>query len=98
MRSIRDGISSNVNAKKIICINTTPEVAAEIDWFLHESPPVRKLGGKCGYTNASTWLKMAFLHLVQTDPSAEKLAKLYESCKSDSDLLSILEGEAKLAN
>lgn len=84
--------------KKIMCINTSPEVAVLIDRVLHDSPIVRKLGAKCGYTNTSTWLKIAVLHLILSNPSAEKLAKLHESCKTDSGLLSILEGEAQLAN
>ena len=91
-------VSSNANAKKIMCINTTPEVAAVLDRVFHDSPIVRKLGGKCGYTNTSTWLKIAVLHLVQSDPSADKLAKLHESCKTDSELLSTISGEVKLAN
>lgn len=99
MLSIKNkSISSHANSKKIMCINTSPEVAAVLDRVFHDSPIVRKLGGKCGYTNTSTWLKIAVLHLVQSDPSADKLARLHESCKTDSELLSTISGEAKLAN
>lgn len=84
-------------SKKLMCINTTEPVFELLDRSLHDSSLVRKLGGKCGYTNTSTWLKMALLYLVQSDPSAEKLAKLYESCKSDSDLLSVLTGDLQIA-
>ena len=98
LKGIRKNVSSNANTKKIMCINTTPEVAAQLDRVFHDSPIVRKLGGKYGYTNTSTWLKIAVLHLVQSDPSADKLAKLHESCKTDSDLLSTISGEVKLAN
>ena len=84
--------------KKIMCINTTPDVALQLERIFHDSPIVRKLGEKCGYTNTSTWLKIAVLYLVLSNPSAEKLAKLHKSCKTDSDLLATLEGEVKLAN
>jgi len=90
-------IVQNMSSKKIMCINTDARVAELIDRVFHDSSIVRKLGGKCGYTNTSTWLKIAVLHLVQSNPSAEKLAKLHESCKSDSDLLSVLTGEATIA-
>lgn len=86
-----------MSSKRIMCINTDASVADLIDRVFHDSSIVRKLGSKCGYTNTSTWLKIAVLYLVQSDPSAEKLAKLHESCKSDSDLLSVLTGEATIA-
>ena len=99
MLSVKNkNISSNANVKKIMCINTTPEVATQIDKVFHDSVIVRKLGEKCGYTNTSTWLKIAVLHLVLSNPSADKLAKLHESCKTDSELLSTILGEVKLAN
>lgn len=99
MLSVKNkNISSNANAKKIMCINTTPEVATQIDKVFHDSAIVRKLGERCGYTNTSTWLKIAVLHLVLSNPSADKLAKLHESCKTDSELLSTILGEVKLAN
>ena len=80
-----------------MCINTTPAVGREIDGFFHESPSVARLAEKNGYTSTSTWLKMAVLHLKQTNPSGEKLAKLYESCKTDSVFLSVLTGETIIA-
>ena len=86
-----------MNTKKIMCINTDTAVANMIDVVFHDSPIVKKPGPKCGYTNTSTWLKIAVLHLVQSDPSAEKLAKLHESCKSDSELLSVLTGRMAVA-
>jgi hypothetical protein len=86
-----------MSSKKIMCINTDVSVAELIDRVFHDSTIVRKLGSKCGYTNTSTWLKIAVLYLVQSDPSAEKLAKLHGSCKSDSELLSALAGEVTIA-
>ena len=86
-----------MSSKKIMCINTDASVAELIDRVFHDSTIVRKLGSKCGYTNTSTWLKIAVLYLVQSDPSAEKLAKLHGSCKSDSELLSALAGGAIIA-
>lgn len=89
---------SGANSKKIMCINTSPDVAALLDHVFHDSPLVRKLGGKCGYTNISTWLKIAVVYLVQSNPSAEKLAQLHSYCKSDADLLSFLTGDGKFGN
>lgn len=86
-------VSSN-ESKKIMCINADLQVAQLIGKVFHASSLVTKLGDKDDtYTSTSTWLKMAVLYLLQSDPSAEKLSKLYESCKSDSNLLHILKGE-----
>lgn len=87
---------SGHETKKIMCINADLQVAQLIGKVFNDSPIVKKLGSKGEYTSTSTWLKIAVLHLLQTEPSAEKLSKLYESCKSDSLLLPVLTGEVKL--
>lgn len=97
MRSIDDKSSSDTT-KKIMCINANLQVAQHIDRIFHDSSIVKKLGNKGEYTNTSTWLKIAVLHLVQSDPSADKLSKLFESCKTDSVFLPVLAGEELLDN
>jgi hypothetical protein len=89
---------SGHETKKIMCINADLQVAQLIGTVFNDSPIVKKLGSKGVYTSTSTWLKIAVLHLLQTEPSAEKLSKLYESCKSDSQLLPVLTGEVKLGS
>lgn len=79
--------------KKILCINTSIEVAQQFDRTFHDSSIAKKLGSKGVYTNTSTWLKIAVLDLIKSDPSAEKLARLYESCKTDAVLLDALQKE-----
>ena len=97
MRDTNEKLSSETT-KKIMCINANLPVAQHIDRIFHDSSIVKKLGNKGEYTNTSTWLKIAVLHLVQSDPSADKLSKLFESCKTDSVLLPVLAGEERLDN
>ena len=85
-----------MSEKKILCINTSVEVAQQFDIIFHESSIGKKLGSKCGYTNTSTWLKIAVLNLIKSDPSAERLSKLHESCKTDADLLTALQKEIEI--
>jgi hypothetical protein len=97
MQSITDK-SSSETTKKIMCINANLQVAQQIGKVFHDSPIVKKLGSKGEYTNTSTWLKISVLHLIQSNPSAEKLSKLFESCKTDSVFLPVLAGEELLDN
>jgi len=97
MRNTSEKLGSETT-KKIMCINADLQVAQLIGKVFHDSPIVKKLGSKGEYTNISTWLKISVLHLIQSDPSADKLSKLFESCKTDSVLLPALAGEDKLDN
>lgn len=87
---------SSSNAKRIICINTTPEVASLIDKIFNDSKLVANLGSKGSYTNNSTWMKMSLVHFLKSNPSASKLLELFEDCKNDATLLPVLTGEVNI--
>ena len=96
MRHNEGNLSSDT--KKIMCINADLRVAQLIGKVFHDSPLVKKLGNSGEYTSISTWMKIAVLHLVQSDPSADKLSKLFESCKTDSELFPVLAGKVNVDN